>query len=68
MIPFYFQGDAEDIVSLLLFIDQALPLVNTDEEESREAAITVFKTREALHDALGELGTEVPRGVNPCPS
>lgn len=65
MIPVDFQLDAEDTASLICFIDQFLPMVNTDDDDSRGVALTIFEVRNTIHDALGDLGDDIPRPESP---
>lgn len=59
--------DAEDLTILISFIDYALDqMVIENDDEARSLVLTVFHTREALHKALGPLGTAVPPGKKPC--
>ncbi len=67
MIPVNFQLDAEDAVSLISTIDYFLPMIDIKDPDSRAVALTAFECREIMHKALGDLGSDLPPGVNPCP-
>lgn len=60
-IPVEVTLEAEDIGSLLQFIDHFLPMVNTDDPDSKETAVTIHNVRNSLHDALGDMGDEIAR-------
>jgi hypothetical protein len=52
--------EAEDIGSLIVFIEQFLPMVDTQDPDSRNVAETVYKVQETLRQSVG-----LEPGVNP---
>jgi hypothetical protein len=64
-IPVDFQLDVEDAGSLICFIDHFLPMVNVKDDDSKQVALTIFEVRNTIHDALGDMGDEIPRSDSP---
>lgn len=65
VIPMDFRLDAEDVASTIAFIDHFLPMLDMDDENSRDTAENVFKVRQGLWEQLGELAEHIPPGKNP---
>lgn len=57
--------DCEDAASLILFIDTFIPYLDMADQDSRDSAVNVFRVREKMHMALGDLGADIPVGVSP---
>lgn len=58
--------DCEDAATLILFIDNFLPLVDVKDPNSQDVAKTIFEVRNIIHQSMPpHLAEEMPKGVSP---